>query len=162
MAGSLATLEALARQFRRREIHKAYLALVWGQVHPARGVIHKPIGRHPVHRKRMAVRTHGREAVTHYEVIERFAQATLLRVFPATGRTHQIRVHLSAIGHPVVGDATYGRTRAGAPVLLQRQALHAESIRFRHPSSAEEIGVSAPLPADFAAALAALRKTRVA
>ncbi len=157
VAKDAATMEALARQFRRREIRKGYLALVWGRVHPERGVIHKPIARHPVHRKRMAVRAQGREAVTRYEVIERFAGATLLRVFPETGRTHQIRVHLSAIGHPIVGDTVYARQRAGVPVALRRQALHAESIGFSHPATGKAIALAAPLPADLAAALAALR-----
>ncbi len=160
IARDAAALAELGRQFRSREVRKQYLALACGQIKPAGGVIRKPIGRHPVQRKRMAVRERGREATTRYEVLERFAQITLVRLYPETGRTHQIRVHLAAIGHPIVADATYGGARAAAPVAIQRQALHAESIGFRHPLSGDAVTVEAPLAADFGAALDALRGGR--
>jgi len=157
IAKDSATLEAVARQFRRREIDKEYVALVHGSPRTAEGVIEKPIGRHPVHRKRMAVRERGREAVTRWRVEERLGGVSLLRLFPETGRTHQLRVHLAAIGHPIVADATYGRGRAGLTTDLARQALHAAAICFRHPASGETLVVRAPLPADLSAALQALR-----
>jgi 23S rRNA pseudouridine1911/1915/1917 synthase len=157
VAKDAATLEALARQFRGREVEKRYVALVHGRMATPSGVIHKPIGRHPVHRKRMAVRTRGREATTRWQVAESFKAMTWLRLFPETGRTHQLRVHLAAIGHPIVGDVTYGRGRIGALPGIERQALHAESICFRHPADARPLRVKAPLPADLAQALRRLR-----
>ena len=157
VAKDVASVAALAGQFRRREVHKQYLALVWGRVRRERGVIAEPIGRHPVHRKQMSVRVRGREAVTRYVVIERFAGITLLRAYPETGRTHQIRVHLAALGHPVVADPTYARGRSSYPRVLQRPALHAESLSFCHPDTGERITVTAPLAADFALTLEELR-----
>jgi len=157
IAKSAAALAALARQFHDRETDKQYLALVWGVPRPSRGTIRAPIGRHPVHRHRMAVRPRGRESVTRYEVLEHWKGTALLRVHPETGRTHQIRVHLSALGHPIVADRLYTRGRARSATGIARQALHAEAIRFRHPASAEPMTITAPLPDDFAAALAALR-----
>jgi 23S rRNA pseudouridine1911/1915/1917 synthase len=152
IAKDAATLAALGAQFRRREIEKQYLAFVWGRVRNQRGTIAEPIGRNPVHRKRMAVRRGGREALTVYEVVERFDEVTLVRLFPKTGRTHQIRVHLAAIGHPIVGDAVYGRSRGqSGRVLLPRQALHAERITFTHPHTGTGVTFTAPLPADLAA-----------
>jgi len=158
IAKTIEMLEDLARQFRRREIRKQYLALAWGRFRRAEGIIREPIARHRVHRKRMAVGPRGREAVTRYEVVERFAEVTLVRAYPHTGRTHQIRVHLAAIGHPIVADATYGgRRRTSLP--MHRQALHAERIAFRHPRRDETVEVAAPLPPDFVATLAALRQS---
>jgi 23S rRNA pseudouridine1911/1915/1917 synthase len=152
IAKDAATLAALGAQFRRREIEKQYLAFVWGRVRIQRGTISEPIGRNPVHRMRMAVRRGGREALTAYEVVERFGEVTLVRLFPKTGRTHQIRVHLAAIGHPIVGDAIYGRSRGrSGRVLLSRQALHAERITFTHPHTGARVAFTAPLPADLAA-----------
>ncbi|MFI5395660.1 MAG: RluA family pseudouridine synthase [Candidatus Binatia bacterium] len=145
-----ATLTALGNQFRRREVEKRYLAWVWGRVRSHSGTITAPIGRNPTHRTRMAVRRGGREAVTAFEVVERCDDVTLLRLFPRTGRTHQIRVHLSSIGHPIVGDAAYGRTRSRAgKILIERQALHAEQIAFCHPGTGERVRFTAPLPSDF-------------
>ena len=95
-------------------MEKQYVAAVWGRMPRASGTIAAPIGRNPVHRKRMAVRQGGREAMTTYEVIERFDDVTFVRLHPKTGRTHQLRVHLAAIGHPIVGDAVYGRQRSAA------------------------------------------------
>jgi 23S rRNA pseudouridine1911/1915/1917 synthase len=152
------TLEALARQFRLRQVEKRYVALAHGRVRADQGVVREAIGRHPVHRKRMAVRSGGRTALTRYQVIERFAAATFLRLFPETGRTHQIRVHLAAMGHPIVADATYGRSRGRGPELLGRHALHAETVSFRHPLSGREMTLSAPLPEDISRALVELRR----
>jgi 23S rRNA pseudouridine1911/1915/1917 synthase len=146
------TLTALGNQFRRRQIEKQYVAFVWGRLRIQRGTISEPIGRNPVHRTRMAVRRGGREALTAFEVIERFDEVTMVRLFPRTGRTHQLRVHLAAIGHPIAGDAVYGRARTrNGEVLIQRQALHAEQIVFRHPATGERMRFAAPLPPDLVA-----------
>ena len=158
IARTAAALADLARQFHDREIEKQYLALVWGTPLRARGTISEPIGRHPVHRQRMAVRPRGRPAVTRYEVVETWPRMSLVRAYPETGRTHQIRVHLAALGHPVVGDPLYARGRARpAAIAIERHALHAEMIRFRHPATANALQITAPLAPDFTAALAALR-----
>src|SRR5215467_7065417 len=158
IAKTAAALAELARQFHDREIEKHYLALVWGTPARARGTIDEPIGRHPVHRQRMAVRPRGRSAVTRYEVLETWSQVALVRAAPETGRTHQIRVHLAALGHPVVADALYARGRPRAAALgIDRHALHAEVIRFHHPVTRDPLRISAPLASDFAAALAHLR-----
>lgn len=144
------TLAALGRQFRNREVEKQYVAAVSGRIARASGTIDAPIGRNPVHRKRMAVRQSGREALTTYEVIERFDDVTFVRLYPKTGRTHQLRVHLAAIGHPVVGDVVYGCQRQSR-LLIRRQALHAERLRFRHPHSGAWVTATAPWPADLVA-----------
>ncbi|HUI28305.1 MAG TPA: RluA family pseudouridine synthase [Candidatus Kryptonia bacterium] len=149
IAKDAATLADLARQFRGREVGKEYLALVWGRVREPRGEITGPIGRHPVHRKRMSVRASGRAAVTRYDVIAQNAAASLLRVWPRTGRTHQIRVHLATLGHPIVGDVVYGGRRARTTETgVRRQALHAASLTFQHPQTGKSVCVTAPLPAD--------------
>ncbi|RMF25196.1 MAG: RluA family pseudouridine synthase [Deltaproteobacteria bacterium] len=159
--------EALARQFRKREVGKEYLALVYGDVRVP-GRVDDPIGRHPRDRKRMSVAARrGRRALTEYEPLERFGQATLLRVALHTGRTHQIRVHLASRGWPVVGDRTYGRRRgrskpAGsverALAGMPRQALHAWKIRCTHPVDGRALEFEAPVPADFASLLEVLRR----
>jgi 23S rRNA pseudouridine1911/1915/1917 synthase len=156
------TLDDLGRQFRAREVHKCYAALAWGHVRPATGIVRAAIARHRVHRKRMTVHPRGRAAVTRYDVIEHLGDITFLRLFPETGRTHQIRVHLAALGHPIVSDAQYAgaRNRRAAPI--DRQALHAERIEFRHPRSGAIVRVTAPLAPDFAAALTRLRAERTA
>jgi len=159
-------LEALARQFRARTIEKRYTALVHGSVKSARGTIDQPIGRDGRDRKRMSVRTaRGRASVTDWRVRERFPGATLLDVAPKTGRTHQIRVHLASLGHPIVGDATYGGRRhaatAPAGVILAacpRQALHAASLTFEHPTTRQRMTIEAPLPADLSEVVESLRK----
>jgi 23S rRNA pseudouridine1911/1915/1917 synthase len=158
---------ALVRQFAGRSVEKEYLALVLGNPQRASGEIATPIGRDPVHRKRMSTRApRGREARTSWSVAERFDGAALLRVRIHTGRTHQIRVHLASIGHPVAGDPVYGGTRTPssrravgrlALQALERPALHAARLAFDHPRTGARCSFEAPLPADLEAALAALR-----
>jgi 23S rRNA pseudouridine1911/1915/1917 synthase len=164
VAKTAAAHRHLARQFRDRHVDKRYLAVVRGRVSAPSGVVDRPIGRHAHERKRMSVHSpRGRPAVTRWAVLERFSGATLLRVQPETGRTHQIRVHLAAIGHPIVGDPVYGvRRRGGAAAgplaAFPRQALHAEEIRFRLPTGGAPIAIVAPLPADLEQLVAALRQ----
>ena len=162
-----ASHRALARQFAERSVDKQYLALVLGVPRQRRQTLSAPIGRDPIERKRMSVRARrGRAASTTFEVLESFDGAALLRVRIATGRTHQIRVHLAAAGHPVAGDATYGGTRTppsrtaaarAALAALSRPALHAAALAFEHPTRRERLAFESPLPADLASALAALR-----
>lgn len=161
VARTPAALEALARQFRERTVEKRYLAIVRGRVAGTSGVIDRPIGRHPRARKRMSVASRRpRPALTRWVVLERLSGATLLRLEPKTGRTHQLRVHLAAAGHPIVGDQVYGaRGTADRAPRWARQALHAEEIRFAHPRSGERLAIRAPLPADLEQLLAALRQT---
>lgn len=150
--------QALAKQFSSREVEKVYIALVHGTVKPESGRIERPIARDPVRRIRMTARLpHGRAARTEYRVLRRFAHFTLLEVRIGTGRTHQIRVHLSNAGHPVVGDTLYGAPAKveGRPP-LGRYFLHAQRIRFRRPSTGEPITVEAPLPAELEEWLARL------
>jgi 23S rRNA pseudouridine1911/1915/1917 synthase len=157
VALSTAALEGIAKQFRDRTVEKEYLALVRGKV-TAAGSIDAPIGRHPRDRKRMSTAARkGRSAVSYYEPIERFDETTLLLVRPRTGRTHQIRVHLATAGWPIVADPLYGRGDRGGRRIMGRLALHAWKIHFDHPVSAARMTVTAPLPADFSAALDALR-----
>jgi 23S rRNA pseudouridine1911/1915/1917 synthase len=152
VAKDLDTLADLGAQFRKREVEKQYVACVWGRVRQPSGIVSQPIGRNPVHRKRMAVRAGGRAAVTRFEVVERFDDVTFVRLYPQTGRTHQIRVHLAALGHPIVGDAVYGRARRhDARAQISRQALHAEQIGFRHPHTGMRVRFVAPLAADLRA-----------
>jgi len=143
----------LVRQLQARTVRREYLALVYGVV--ARGgSIDAPIARHPVRRTAMAVVATGKRAVTHYEVRERFASCTLLACRLETGRTHQIRVHLAALGHSLIGDPAYGRRRG---VAFHRQALHAWRLGLVHPLTRQPLAWESPLPADFAALLASLR-----
>jgi 23S rRNA pseudouridine1911/1915/1917 synthase len=145
---------ALVRQLQARTVKRTYLALARGKV-AAGGKVDAPLGRHPVHRTRMAVVAGGKAAVTHYRVRERFAVHTLLECALETGRTHQIRVHLASIGHPIEGDPVYaGR----GPRLLARQALHAWKLAFAHPRSGEAVSFESPLPADLQALLESLRR----
>lgn len=148
---------ALQAQFKRRDVQKTYLALVYGQVALPRGEIEAPIGRDTRQRKRMAVVLGGRPAVTRYEVLGYYGKHTLLACHPLTGRTHQIRVHLAHIGHPVVGDSVYSRGRQ-PPLPCPRQFLHAHRIRFRLPGTEEEVEFTSPLPADLQAVLDALER----
>ncbi len=149
----------LARQLKGREMKKRYLALVHGEVREKEGLIDAPLGRNPRERKKMAVLPGGtrgaREARTRYRVGERYRGYTLLDVFPETGRTHQIRVHLCYAGYPVAGDSVYGYRRN--PLRLPGQALHAYQITFRHPRTSQLLTLQAPLPEVFADILVRLR-----
>ncbi len=145
---------ALIEQMKQHEIEKRYIALVEGNVSLNHGSIDAPIGRDPRHRRQMTITTiDGREARTHFRVLERFARHTLLLLQLETGRTHQIRVHLQAIGHPVVGDPVYGSGRVSNAMALQRQFLHACQLRLTHPSTGKALEVEAPLPSDLQALL---------
>ena len=160
---------ALAKQFERRTVEKTYLAITQGVPQLDRDEIDLPIGIHPYQRERMAVRRDhatSREAVTRYEVLERFRGAALVSVTPKTGRTHQIRVHLAAIGCPVLADGLYsGRTQIeptflglpSGPPLLERQALHAARLCLDHPETRQRMEFTAPLHADMQRLLDALR-----
>lgn len=148
-------LKDLQEQIKARRAKRTYLALVWGRP-PARGAVDAPIGRDPSNRKRMAVVASGRPARTTYEVVERFDKHSLLRVTLDTGRTHQIRVHMSHIGHPVAGDPVYGHRKRELDI--GGQALHAAELRIEHPATHVPLVFSAPLPADFDAVLAELRE----
>lgn len=143
------TLTALAKQFQERSVEKEYLAAVWGRPDANDGMIDAPIGRNPVHRQRMAVQGRGRPAQTRYEVIRSAKDISWLRLYPRTGRTHQIRVHLASIGHPIVGDSVYGGKRRSP--LVSRQALHAERITLSHPQTGERRTFRAPLAEDLRA-----------
>jgi 23S rRNA pseudouridine1911/1915/1917 synthase len=155
VAKTLAAQTDLVRQLQARDVRREYLALVHGRMSRS-GTIEAPIGRHPVQRTRMAVVARGRRAITHYEVLERFRSWTLLRCRLETGRTHQLRVHLKSIGHPLVGDATYGK-RNSAPAFT-RQALHAERLALRHPQTGRMMSWRAPPPADIQRLLRTLRR----
>ena len=161
VAKSDAAHQGLAGQFKRREVKKTYQALVYGDPKTDDGRIEAAVGRHPTDRKKMSTQSrHGRPAVSLWRVRERYGCATLLEVDIETGRTHQIRVHLTALGHPVIGDAVYGgegRFRAIGDAAIrarvkrmERQALHAWRLSFTHPLTGEALTFTAPLPADMA------------
>ena len=139
----------LIDQFKARAVVKAYLVLVKGRLTPERGIIDAPVGRDPRNRKRMAVVSAGREARSEYQVVKYIGNYTLLEIIPETGRTHQIRVHLAAIGYPVVGDAVYG---VKSPH-LSRQFLHACCLGFKLPSTGEYVEFKSELPSDLEQAL---------
>ena len=148
----------LKHAFRDREVAKTYHAVVAGHPEPMRGTIDAPIGRHPSREWRMAVIEGGKSAVTHYDVVEMLPGASLVEVGLETGRTHQIRVHMAAIGHPCVGDTFYGADPGQAERLgLTRQWLHAHRLGFAHPRTGHPVLVEAPYPADLEEALAQLR-----
>jgi len=152
--------ESLTAQLGRRTMTRRYLAVVHGRVRPPAGVVDAPIGRHPRERTRMAVVAAGRgkRAVTRYQVLERFREFTLVEARLETGRTHQIRVHLASLGHPVAGDAVYGgRARRVVPVSPEGFALHAAHLAFDHPATGERLELSSPLPARIARLLSHLR-----
>ena len=160
VAKSAKAMMDLAEQFKGRAVKKEYVALVWGKPKPPNGTIKTSIGRSPHDRKKMTARiAGGRDAVSYYETIESFADATLVRVRIATGRTHQIRVHMAHIGNAVVGDTVYGRARQH-PVakLAHRQLLHAEKLSFIHPGRGERVEFVAPMPEDFRGVLETLRR----
>lgn len=150
----------LTRQFQERKVNKEYIAIVSGWVKELRGTLSATIGRHPVHRKRMAVRyDEGKEAITAYEVIERFQKATLLNLKLGTGRTHQIRVHMAHIGHPVLGDEEYGKKKSRLDgVEIPRHMLHAYKLGFTHPVRNEWMEFTAPMPQDMEDLLNYLRQ----
>jgi 23S rRNA pseudouridine1911/1915/1917 synthase len=138
-------------------VEKIYLALVEGAVEPERGIIDAPIGRDPKNRKRMTVvRSGARQAVTEYRMLENLGEFTLLEVKPRTGRTHQVRVHLAFVRHPVVGDTVYGRRKQ--KLAVERQFLHAHRLGFRLPASGETVELESPLPAGLSGVLEDLRK----
>ena len=144
----------LKRQFRLRTVDKVYHALVQGHPDPSRGTIDAPIDRHPDHDARWAVVAGGRPSVTHYDTLEAFPAASLLEIHLETGRTHQIRVHMSALRHPCVGDLAYGADPTLAARLgLHRQWLHAVRLRFDHPGTGERVEFESPYPADLQRAL---------
>jgi 23S rRNA pseudouridine1911/1915/1917 synthase len=163
----------LARQFERRTIEREYWAIVWGVFRQRTGVIEAPLGRSRSDRKKIAVVEDGKHAVTHYEVLEEFDYLTLVRLQLRTGRTHQIRVHLAHIHHPVFGDPTYngkrimygpGTSSQRADVqamlrMIERQALHAKTIAFVHPATNRRCAFDSPLPDDMAEILSFLRSS---
>lgn len=139
------THRLLAKQFKERSTRKKYIAFVEGLVELESSVIELPIGRHPSHRQKLAVRfSESRDAITEYKVIRRFKNSTMLELTPKTGRMHQLRVHLSYIGHPILGDAVYGKRSD----LISRQALHATMLGFTHPATQKYLEFRADLPAD--------------
>ena len=140
------TQELLSALFKDREVRKTYRAVVEGAINKDGGTIEGRIGRHPVERKKMAVvKEKGREAVTGFKVIKRMKEFTYVEAYPKTGRTHQIRVHLAHIGHPIVGDETYGRK---ARRMAGRPLLHAYTINFSHPAKGGAVSITAPVPED--------------
>lgn len=160
------SLRALQASFHAREVHKLYLALVHGTPKP-RGRFDTLHGRHPVHRQRFTTKvTQGKPAITEYRVVEQLAHAALVEADLLTGRTHQIRVHFSEAGHPLLADALYGRARKLSPEVEEaiaavgRHALHAWKLSLPHPSTGKRLEVEAPVPEDFQRALEALRKAR--
>jgi 23S rRNA pseudouridine1911/1915/1917 synthase len=156
--------ESLVRQFQAREVSKKYLALVWGRFKEPAGEIAGEVGRHPTARQKMSAHPRrGRAAVTHWRVVREFpGPLSLVELEPKTGRTHQLRVQMAALGHPVVGDATYGGgfsrfkghpKLAGLKPKVHRQLLHAWRLGFKHPRTGEPLTWEAPLPQDFQAIL---------
>jgi 23S rRNA pseudouridine1911/1915/1917 synthase len=153
VARSDLALRRLSADLAHRRVRREYLAIATGQLKDT-GMVEAPIGRNPRDRKRMAVVDGGRPALTHFTALEAVGRHTLLSVRLETGRTHQVRVHLAAIGHPLLGDATYGHPAFG---VIERPALHSHRIEFDHPVTGERLAFSAPLPADMEAALQHLR-----
>ena len=138
--------QSLSEQLKEHSINRIYEAIVHGNIKENEGTVNAPIGRHPTDRKKMSIHAkNGREAITHYKVLERFGNYTHIQCKLETGRTHQIRVHMSSIGHPLVGDVVYGPAKCPFPN-LQGQTLHAKTLGFIHPSTNEYLEVNAPLP----------------
>lgn len=150
---------SLTSQLAARRVTRRYLAVVHGRIGLAQGVVDAPIGRDPRHRQRMAIRPlgKGKRAVTRYRVLERFPQFTYVELRLETGRTHQIRVHMSSLGHPVAGDETYGRAKSRRPAASGGLALHAAELGFLHPITQERMEFSAALPAHIEQLLSQLR-----
>jgi len=146
---------SLAEQLKDHSMSRVYYAIVEGYINESGGTVNAPIGRHDVDRKRMAVNLkNGKSAVTHFEVLERVGGCSLVRCRLETGRTHQIRVHMAYIGHPIAGDPVYGYKNSRG---LGGQALHAGMLTLIHPASNKEVTFEAPLPEDFEALLSKLR-----
>lgn len=141
--------EHLSAQFKDRSVKKGYLTLVLGHPEPAEAIIDAPVGRDPHDRKKMAIVDDGRAASTQYRTIQRYRGCSYIDVRPRTGRTHQIRVHFASVGHPIVGDVTYGK----ADPRLDRHFLHASSLEFEHPATGERVEIHAPLPNNLQAVL---------
>jgi 23S rRNA pseudouridine1911/1915/1917 synthase len=152
---------ALKRAFKERTVDKVYHAVVQGLPDPVNGTIDAPIGRHPSSDWKWAVTTAGKPSTTHYELLEAFRAASLVEVHLETGRTHQIRVHFSALRHPCVGDLTYGADPTlSARLGLARQWLHAVRLGFEHPGTGQHVEYSSEYPPDLSAALQRLREAR--
>lgn len=153
--------QCLSRQLKEHTINRIYEAIVHGNIKEDEGTVDAPIGRHPVDRKKMSTKArNGRRAVTHYKVLERFGDFTYIQCRLETGRTHQIRVHMASIGHPLLGDAVYGPSRCPFKG-LQGQTLHARTLGIIHPSTGEYLEVHAPLPEYFEQLLEKLRKNNL-
>ena len=161
VAKTLTAQTDLVRQLQARTVRRQYIAVVHGVPH-ADGDVATPIGRHPTQRTRMAVVATGREARTHFEVLERFAEHSVLRCTLETGRTHQIRVHMHSIGHALVGDPVYRSPKAQATPMFARQALHAQCLGLLHTGSGAPLHWSAPLPDDMERLIAQLRAAHAA
>jgi 23S rRNA pseudouridine955/2504/2580 synthase/23S rRNA pseudouridine1911/1915/1917 synthase len=164
---------ALCRQFTERQVRKVYETIVEGESDYEFGKIDRPVQAHPKKKGRMIVTKTGKPSITEYEVIERFDRFTHLKVYPKTGRTHQIRIHLAAVGLPIAVDALYGKRKAlylsdiqnalrqeGEPPLIDRVALHASELRLAHPTAKTEMSLQAELPDDMKKVLNALREFR--
>lgn len=148
----------IAKQLKVHSITRKYHAIVWNNLLQDTGLIDAPIGRHPIDRKKMAINyKNGKPAITHYKVLERFGKYTYIECELETGRTHQIRVHMTSIGHPLLGDPVYGPAKQ--PFKLQGQVLHAKVLGFTHPSTGEYMEFETPLPEYFSELLAKLRNT---
>ena len=151
----------LAEQIRTKTAHRTYWAIVHGNIKEEAGIIKGDIGRHPTDRKKMAiVRENGKPAVTHFKVLERFGEYTLVECKLETGRTHQIRVHMTSIGHPLVNDPKYGPKKS-SPFAIQGQALHSLQLTLTHPVTKEEMTFTAPVPSDMEKILTGLRNKRM-
>jgi 23S rRNA pseudouridine1911/1915/1917 synthase len=159
MAKTQAAYEALTAQLAARTVRRVYLVVVHGRMATAQGVVDRPLGRDPRDRKRMAVvpAGKGRRAVTRWRVLERFAQFTFVEARLETGRTHQIRVHLASLGHPVAGDTVYGGRKRSLPIALDGLALHAAELAFVHPVTQQGMEFRSPLPARIEQLLSHLR-----
>lgn len=153
-----ASHQSLAQQLKEHTIYRIYVAVVHGRLRDDNGIVNAPIGRHPIERKKMSVNAkNGRQAVTHYKVLERFKDFTYIQCELETGRTHQIRVHMASIGHPLLGDVVYGPHKCPFSN-LQGQTLHAKLLGFVHPKTGEYLEVEAPLPQYFTELIDILRK----
>ena len=151
--------QSLSRQLKEHSIRRIYVAIVHGNIKEEYGTVNAPIGRHPTERKKMSIHSrNGREAITHYQVLERFGNYTYIQCELETGRTHQIRVHMASLGHPLLGDGVYGPKKCPFPH-LQGQTLHARTLGIIHPRTGEYLEVNAPLPAYFIELLDKLRKS---